>query len=155
MAIQTIQRPYELLVRWGDNGSIAGGQVSVIEELWDSNTLLNGKINPPMPISFGIEAGYPLSDILNQIQITAMSDLELQKLRVFELESQIKALTQQIPPELSAVEKGSVITAEQARSGLARIKKLFAVLEWTKSIGEEVYLQFWDAKFWHKNNPLI
>lgn len=70
MSIVKKTRPYELLVRWGEAGSVAGAHVQFLEEVVDEDDggkVLVAKIGDAIPVSLAGEAGFPLADILQQV----------------------------------------------------------------------------------------
>lgn len=76
MAITKTQTPYEFLVRWKD-GKIAGAHVKFLEKVIDDDgSVLSEKEGNALPVSLAGEAGYPLADVLNFAQTTALATAE-------------------------------------------------------------------------------
>lgn len=73
--IETVKRPYEFLVRWRD-GVISGAHVG-----FEVTTTENGQVlsTTPLPVVAVGDGGFPLADILGQIQIDALKDREAAK----------------------------------------------------------------------------
>ena len=71
--IETVKRPYEFLVRWRD-GVISGAHVG-----FELTATENGKVlsTTPLPVVAVGDGGFPLSDILGQIQIDALKDRDV------------------------------------------------------------------------------
>jgi len=72
--IETVKRPYEFLVRWRE-GLISGAHVG-----FEVTTLEDGKVlsTTPLaviPVNVGQGVGFPLADILAQIQVDAIVSL--------------------------------------------------------------------------------
>lgn len=73
--IETVKRPYELLVRW------RGGKISGAHVGFELTTTENGKVLsttglPVMPVDVGNGIGFPLADILAQVHTDALIQME-------------------------------------------------------------------------------
>ena len=64
--------PYEFLARWTD-GVFAGAHVGFIETIKDGDEVLTSKALPVQPVGAG---GFPLADIMGQLQADALTALE-------------------------------------------------------------------------------
>ena len=91
--------PYELLVRWRD-GIISGAHVGFITTLRRDGVLIMETPENVQPVAIGSTAGFPLSDILSQVQIDAIIAMEAARAEkaaeVAALKAEIAAL--RIPP---------------------------------------------------------
>lgn len=74
MAITKTNQPYEFLVRW-NNGTLAGAHIRFLETLTEDGVVLSQKEGNAQPVSLAGEAGFPIEDILDGLQATALSDL--------------------------------------------------------------------------------
>ena len=74
MAITKQQTPYEFLVRW-TNGTVAGAHIRFLERLVEDGTVLSEKEGNAHPVSMAGEVGFPIADILDAVQIAALTDL--------------------------------------------------------------------------------
>lgn len=73
MAIQKITRPYEFLARWRD-GVLAGAHIGFIEEVVEDGQVLSQKVLDVMPVAVAGATGFPLADILTQLQADAITE---------------------------------------------------------------------------------
>jgi len=91
--MQTEKRPYELLIRWDKDGTLAGAHVQwryVIKE--DDGTVIGESVTGSEAIEAAGRKGFPLHDILSQVQADALVECGKAQARVAELESQKSAL---------------------------------------------------------------
>jgi hypothetical protein len=105
MTIATVKRPYELLVRWKD-GFIAGAHVGFELTTSEDGVALSTTALPVMPVDIGQGVGFPLADILEQVQVDAITsrdsaeakcaaaeaDCAKHEAKIAELEAQIAKL---------------------------------------------------------------
>jgi hypothetical protein len=75
--MRTDKRPYEFLVRWDRDGRLAGAHaqfryVTVV----DDGTVVGEFVGPAEPVAVAGGNGFPLSDILDAVQIAALADRE-------------------------------------------------------------------------------
>ena len=97
------KQPYELLVRWDHAGAIAGAHVGFRTITTKDGVVIADKPDDVMPVAVGGAAGYPLADILGQLQIDALARIDALTAdvaaanalaaRATELQAQIDALT--------------------------------------------------------------
>lgn len=95
-----ITRPYELLVRWSPDGTIAGAHVQRrVLMTDDAGAVLADTLQPTEALTVETAEGFPLGDLLTQAQADALiakasADAERAAAlaRVAELEAQIAAL---------------------------------------------------------------
>lgn len=73
MAIEKITRPYEFLARWRD-GVLAGAHIGFIEEVVEDGQVLSQKVLDVMPVAVAGATGFPLTDILTQLQADAIAE---------------------------------------------------------------------------------
>ncbi|KAA0592939.1 hypothetical protein J2848_005705 [Azospirillum lipoferum] len=72
--MQTQKYPYEFLVRWDQTGQLSGAHVQhryVI--LDDDGTKIGETLGPAEPLTLDTAAGFPLSAMLTQVQIDALT----------------------------------------------------------------------------------
>ena len=69
-------QPYEFLIRWGKDGNIQGAHVGFRILTFRDGVEIADTPQPVMPVAIGVTQGYPLADILNKVQITALADRE-------------------------------------------------------------------------------
>jgi hypothetical protein len=88
--ISTVKRPYELLVRWKD-GVIAGAHVGFELTTTEDDVILSTTPLPVMAVDLGQGAGFPLADILEQVQIDAIISMDAANASRAQAESQLSA----------------------------------------------------------------
>ena len=81
--------PYEFLVRWNKDGTIQGSHVG-----WLDTVKKDGEILTQTPSN--VEAvgadGFPLNDILSQLQIDALKEIERLKAEIERLKQEVKTV---------------------------------------------------------------
>ncbi len=76
MAFVESKTPYELLVRWNKDGTVSGAHVQFLESLTKDGALIYERVGEAIPVSMSGEAGFPLADILSDVQISALRTTE-------------------------------------------------------------------------------
>jgi len=71
MAIEKQTLPYELLIRWRD-GVVAGAHVQYITRLVDDGAVVNEQLGAALPVDVGAGKGFPIADLLSQVQTDAL-----------------------------------------------------------------------------------
>ena len=66
------KKPYELLVRWGADGKLSGAHVGFITRTLKDGAEIAHTIEPVMPVAVGAATGFPLLEILQQVQVDAI-----------------------------------------------------------------------------------
>ena len=102
--------PYELLFRWSNDGILQGAHIAFLDTVLKDGEILNQSQSPAQAVAIGEQAGFPLADILNQVQIDLIKNNEA---LVFEKE--------EIASELQIVKDSlaGVIAERDALSGIA------------------------------------
>lgn len=72
MTISERTRPYEFLVRWGEDSTIRGAHVQNIVELVRDGEIIHAKTGEALHVSLAGEAGVPLADVLQQLHADAL-----------------------------------------------------------------------------------
>ncbi|CAO3451853.1 hypothetical protein [Azospirillum argentinense] len=96
--MQTVKHPYELLVRWDQSGALQGAHVQYRYVIRDGDGVESETLGPAVPLTLEAADGFPLGDLLSQVQIdalTAMAAAEAERdaalARVAELEALLDA----------------------------------------------------------------
>lgn len=88
--IQQVQTPYELLIRWGDNGALQGGQIQFLTRILDgTGNLLSSGVSDPQSVAVAGQNGLVLTDLMSEALVAALTQIDA-------LNSQNTTLTQQI-----------------------------------------------------------
>jgi hypothetical protein len=87
------KKPYELLVRWGRDGKLQGAHVQWAMLITDDTGAVVGCYpGHAEPVAVRPdESGFPLSDVLNQMQIDALTALTAEQERSATLAAQFSA----------------------------------------------------------------
>jgi 16S rRNA G527 N7-methylase RsmG len=71
------KQPYELLVRWDENGALKGAHVQwryIVRD--ESGAIVSESVTPSEAVDIGAGKGFPLADILNTAQADALTKVE-------------------------------------------------------------------------------
>lgn len=71
--METVKRPYEFLVRWKD-GIISGAHVGFEVTVTENGQVISTTPLNVVSVDIGTGQGFPLADILGQIQVDALKD---------------------------------------------------------------------------------
>jgi hypothetical protein len=77
--MQTTKHPYELLIRWDQQGQLAGAHVQYRYVIKDSDQIIGESVGQAEPLTIG---DFPLTDLLNQVQADALAKIEQLKFEV-------------------------------------------------------------------------
>lgn len=98
------KRPYEFLVRWQD-GVVKGAHVGYVHRILRDGVVVSETPGDVTPVTVGIQVGFPLADILDQIQIGALLALEEARVEKVALETTLAARQSEYENLQSAVMK--------------------------------------------------
>ena len=76
MPITKSQTPNEFLVRWSDAGQIQGAHIVFRETLIEDGTELTSRLLPAQPVALAGASGFPLADVLAEVQASALATIE-------------------------------------------------------------------------------
>jgi hypothetical protein len=68
--------PYEFLVRWNQDSTISGAHVGFLDTVLKDGEVLTQKQNNVQSVALGLQEGFPLSDVLEQVLIDALLLIE-------------------------------------------------------------------------------
>ncbi|CAO3372906.1 hypothetical protein [Azospirillum argentinense] len=71
--MQTTKHPYELLVRWDQNGALAGAHVQYRYVIRDGAAVIGESVGGAEPLTLDTASGFPLGDLLAQTQADALT----------------------------------------------------------------------------------
>jgi hypothetical protein len=80
-----VKTPYEFLIRWNNDGTISGAHIGFLETILKDGEILTQKQNNVESVEIGLNEGFPLSNILDQVLIDSLILIE-------KLQSEIKTL---------------------------------------------------------------
>src|SRR3990167_3682242 len=72
--IETVKRPYEFLARWRE-GELTGAHICFELTATEDGKVLSTTPLDAMPVDIGQGIGFPLADILGQLQIDAIEKM--------------------------------------------------------------------------------
>jgi hypothetical protein len=68
--------PYEFLVRWNQDSTISGAHVGFLDTVLKDGQVLTQKQNNVQSVAIGMQEGFPLGDVLEQVLIDALLLIE-------------------------------------------------------------------------------
>lgn len=98
MSIIKSQTPNEFLVRWSDAGQIQGAHIVFREAVIEDGTELTSRLLPAQPVALAGAAGFPLGDVLAEVQASALATIEARDVEI----TTLKASQQTIETERDA-----------------------------------------------------
>jgi hypothetical protein len=107
------KRPYELLVRWDTKtGAMLGAHVGFATVIRRDGEFVTETIDPVEPVDVGTGKGFPLADILDKLQITALERHAVLERQVAATEQELTQERQRAQDELDARAKAEQRIAE-------------------------------------------
>jgi hypothetical protein len=93
MAVFTEERtPNEFLVRWNKEGVIQGAHVGWLDTVLKDGVLLSQTETNVESVAIGLSDGFPLTDILTQLQVDCILERENLLLEIQTLKAEIAEL---------------------------------------------------------------
>jgi hypothetical protein len=80
-----VKTPYEFLIRWNNDGTISGAHIGFLETVLKDGEILTQRQNNVESVEIGLNEGFPLANILDQVLIDSLILIE-------KLQSEIKTL---------------------------------------------------------------
>ena len=104
MALTEDRKPYEFLVRWDENGNLKGAHIAFLDLILKDGVIINRIPSTPECVAVGVgQEGFPLANILQELQISALHQVDSLRDQVSQLLTTgqnnlqtIESLTQQI-----------------------------------------------------------
>jgi hypothetical protein len=98
--------PYEFLVRWNQDSTISGAHVGFLDTVLKDGQVLTQKQNNVQSVALGLQEGFPLSDVLEQVLIDALLLIETLQSDNTALKSEVETKDKEIAElQDSATEK--------------------------------------------------
>jgi hypothetical protein len=107
--------PYEFLVRWNQDNTISGAHIGFLDTVLKDGQVLTQKQNNVQSVALGLQEGFPLSDVLEQVLIDALLLIETLQSDNTALKSEVETKDKEIA-ELEAI-------ATQAAKQIADLKE--------------------------------
>lgn len=124
--------PYELLVRWDEAGELKGAHAQFLDTITDdAGNVLAQKVGPAMPIAVAGREGFPLADVLDAVQISALKATEAAQAEVTQKEKAREELEKDHDEKLAIAEEMKAI-AEAEEWDEAKFATVKAKLEHAK-----------------------
>lgn len=98
MSIIKVQTPNEFLVRWSDAGQIHGAHIVFREAVIEDGAELTSRLMPAQPVALAGASGFPLADVLADVQASALATIEARDAEI----ATLKASQQTIEAERDA-----------------------------------------------------
>jgi hypothetical protein len=93
MAVFTEERtPNEFLVRWNNEGLIQGAHLGWLDTVLKDGVVLSQKETNVESVAIGLSDGFPLTDILTQLQVDCVLERETLLLKIETLKAEIAEL---------------------------------------------------------------
>jgi hypothetical protein len=90
MAVFTEERtPNEFLVRWNNEGLIQGAHVGWLDTVLKDGVILSQSETNVESVAVGLSEGFPLTDILTQLQVDCVLERETLLLEIQTLKAEI------------------------------------------------------------------
>jgi hypothetical protein len=107
--------PYEFLIRWNQDNTISGAHIGFLDTFLKDGQVLTQKQNNVQSVALGLQEGFPLSDVLEQVLIDALLLIETLQSDNAGLKSEVEtkdkeiadlkeAATEKEAPQVDAVE---------------------------------------------------
>jgi len=106
-----VRSPYEFLIRWNQDSTISGAHVGFLETVLRDGEVLTQKQNNVESVAMGLQEGFPLSDILDQVLIDALILIETVKAEIETVKSENAILQAENATVKAEVEKSKLENA--------------------------------------------
>lgn len=122
MILEEKKIPYEFLIRFNNEGRVNGAHIAYTETIIKDGQIIHSKQTDPQAVTLGIDEGFPLEDILGELNVLNVKEIELLQYEKSELEKTVTENEEEI----------NSLNGELSNSN-NRIKELEALLEQTKN----------------------
>jgi len=69
--------PYEFLIRWDNDGNIQGAHIAFLDTVLKDGEIINQTQSSVESVAIGEQVGFPLADVLSQLQIDALKQVDV------------------------------------------------------------------------------
>ena len=84
--------PYEFLIRWDKDGIIQGAHIAFLDTVLKDGEIVTQTQSSVESVAIGEQVGFPLADVLSQLQIDALKQVDVLNAEIAELSKINEAL---------------------------------------------------------------
>jgi len=93
MSVFTENRtPYEFLIRWDNNGVIQGAHIAFLDTVLKDGEIINQTQTSVESVAIAEQVGFPLADVLSQLQIDALKQVDVLNAEIVVLKAENESL---------------------------------------------------------------
>jgi hypothetical protein len=119
-------KPYEFLVRWNSEGVLQGAHVIFQEQLTDSLGNTTPVIHPAQPVAIGEAQGFPLEDVLGEVNAAALKTIdELKQSHQDETEANTAAHNAAIQQLQDAHQTELLVLKQEHEASLSQLRQSY------------------------------
>ena len=79
------RQPYEFLIRWDKDGIIQGAHIAFLDTVLKDGEIINQTQSSVESVAIAEQVGFPLADVLSQLQIDVLKQVDVLKAEKAEL----------------------------------------------------------------------
>lgn len=128
MAFEERTRPYEFLVRWGENGAVQGAHVALITEIVKDGVVVSATAGHAQAVSLAGEAGFPISEVLDAVHVGALAALDQANQTIDTLKQQALEAARDADVRVTTAENDAKAAQSEAQSLSVQVAQLNAEL---------------------------
>ena len=93
MSVFTEKRsPYEFLIRWDKDGVIQGSHIAFLDTVLKDGEIVTQTQSSVESVAIGEQVGFPLADVLSQLQIDALKQIDVLNAEIVALKAENEIL---------------------------------------------------------------
>lgn len=108
MILEEKKIPYEFLIRFNNEGRVNGAHIAYTETIIKDGQVIHSRQTDPQSVTLGIDEGFPLEDILGELNVLNVKEIEL-------LQSE-KSELQNLLSEAKSIMENTLINLEESKS---------------------------------------
>jgi len=82
------RKPYEFLIRWNNDGIIQGAHIAFLDTVLKDGEIINQTQSSVESVAIGEQIGFPLADVLSQLQIDALKQIDVLNAEIVALKAE-------------------------------------------------------------------
>jgi len=82
------RKPYEFLIRWNKDGIIQGAHIAFLDTVLKDGEIINQTQSSVESVAIGEQIGFPLADVLSQLQIDALKQIDVLNAEIVALKAE-------------------------------------------------------------------